>query len=157
MLSPCGLWSCLFDDFKLMKIFNMSRVKNEWVKIVSHNYRSKVLPAMRDYATRALRGNLLTRSKLFKMKLVDNRLYLCPKSRAIWDMANMYLAEFRDWMSSNRDSQFSIDHSLYIAEKKSFSIICLTVPHGCDWYFLLKSNCSSHHKMNQVLISFNLN
>ena len=107
---------------------------------------------MRHSATSALRGNLLTRSNLFKMKLVDNpnclfcseetpdtpshRLYQCPNSKAIWDMVNTYLAELRDWMSSNGDSQFFIDHRLYISEKEVFlnfyeehpnSVICPSV------------------------------
>ena len=88
------------------------------MKVVSQNYKSKLLPAMRDCTTSALRGNLRTRSMLFRMKLVDSpncilcpnairdtpshRLYRCPNSKAIWNMVNEYLMEFRDWMSSNR-------------------------------------------------------
>ena len=57
-------------------------------------------------------------------------------SKAIWDLINEYLMQFRDWMSSNGNSQYSFDHSLYIAEKGVFlnfyeqhpnSVICLTV------------------------------
>ena len=51
-------------------------------------------------------------------------------------MVNNYLMEFRDWMSSNRDTQSSNDHNLYIAEKEVFlnfyeenpnSVICLII------------------------------
>ena len=35
-------------------------------------------------------------------------------------MVNKYLMEFRDWISSNGEAQYSIDHSLYIAMKKVF-------------------------------------
>ena len=51
-------------------------------------------------------------------------------------MVNDYLMQFRDWMSSNGDFQYSIDHNLYNAEKEVFlnfyaehsnSVICLTV------------------------------
>ena len=34
--------------------------KNEWMKVVSHNYDSKLIPAMRDCAISAMRGNLRT-------------------------------------------------------------------------------------------------
>ena len=122
------------------------------MKIVNHNYRSKIILAMHNCTTSTLRGNLRTRSMLFQMKLVDNphclfcsedgldtpshRLYQYPDSKAIWSMVNKYLLEFRDWMSSNGDAQYSIDHSLYIAEKEVFlnfyeehfnSVICLGV------------------------------
>ena len=67
-----SLWSCLSDESTLMTNLNMKLVKNEWMKIVCHNNRSKLLTAMRDSATSVLRENPKTRSKLFQMKLVDN-------------------------------------------------------------------------------------
>ena len=135
-----------------MTDLKLTLADNEWMKIVSNNNKSKLLPAMRNCATNALRGNLRTRSMLFRMKLVDSpncilcpdgvrdtpfhRLYQCPNSKALWNMVNEYLMEFRDWMSSNRDAQYYIDHSLYIAEKEVLvnfyeehpnSVICLVV------------------------------
>ena len=66
----------------------------------------------------------------------SHRLYQCLNSRDIWNMVNNYLMEFRDWMTANGNTQYSIDHNLYIAEKEVFfnfyeenpnSVICLTV------------------------------
>ena len=115
-----------------MSTLNLELAENEKMKMFSHNYKSKLLPAMCDCATSTFRGNLRATSMLFQMKLVDNpnpllspegtlatpshRLYQCSNLMAIWRL----VMEFRDWMSSNGDAHYSIDHSLYIAEMEVY-------------------------------------
>ena len=119
-------WPSLVNGSDLLTQLHTTLAKHEWMRIVSHNYNSKLLPAMRDCATSAIRGNLRTRTKLYQMKLAEapnclfcsdytldtpsHRLYQCPNSRNIWNLINGHLMEFRDWMAAKGNTPYSIFH-----------------------------------------------
>ena len=107
-------------------------ISGVWVNIS----KTQICPLGTPLATSDYKERKLDKA-VMRLQINSHRLYQCLNSKAILSTVNKYLMKFRDWMSSNRDTQYFIDHSLYIAEKEGFLNFYVEYPNSDIWLMVL--------------------